>query len=553
MRLVGHRVNRHRANRPEWTERCAAALVVLLLVGLVVLPVFRLIRTVVAEGDPLRVLAAADTRHSVVNTVVLAIVVTLASVPIGAAMALALQRGDVPGRGALRLVVLLPLLVPQFVLGYSWTQAYGRAGLTDAVLGVHWPAVLGPVGVGVVLVVNAVPLVYLVSAAGLAIRAEPDLERAARLSGAGPWTALRTVTLPLLRPALAAAAVLTFVATLESFAVPQVMGAPAGFSTVTTRIYSELSLGGDPASFAEAVTLALVLVLLAAVVITPADLVLGPRLRVRRTGQQAGAAVVRRQTAGGRAVATVLWVYLGFGVAIPTVALLAAALTRAVGLPPTPANWTLDNFTAVVDRSMLVAVGRSLVLAAAAATLLTVLGALVAVVERRRRAGALGSLVTFTLVLPGSTLALAVLIAYGRWIGGTLSIILVAYLAKLWALAHRPVAGGLDRLPPEELRAARSSGASLLAAVRTVALRPLAPVLLGGWLLVFVTALHEVTMSSLLYGPRSETLAVVVLNSQELGQVGSTAALSVLLGLLLLLPALSLWPVFHRLRRVSHG
>jgi iron(III) transport system permease protein len=194
MRLVGHRANRNRANRnranrPEWTERCAAVLVVLLLVGLVVLPVFRLIRTVVAEGDPLRVLAAADTRHSVVNTVVLAIVVTLASVPIGAAMALVLRRGDVPGRGALRLVVLLPLLVPQFVLGYSWTQAYGRAGLTDAVLGVHWPAVLGPVGVGVVLVVNAVPLVYLVSAAGLAIRAEPDLERAARLSGAGPWTA----------------------------------------------------------------------------------------------------------------------------------------------------------------------------------------------------------------------------------------------------------------------------------------------------------------------------------------------------------------------------
>jgi iron(III) transport system permease protein len=235
------------------------------------------------------------------------------------------------------------------------------------------------------------------------------------------------------------------------------------------------------------------------------------------------------------------------------VALLAAALTRAVGLPPTPANWTLDNFAAVVDRSTLAAVGRSLWLAAAAATSLTVLGGLVAVVERRRGASGIGSLVTFTLVLPGSTLALAVLIAYGRWVGGTLSIILLAYLAKLWALAHRPVAGGLDRLPPEELRAARSSGATLLAAVRTVALRPLAPVLLGGWLLVFVTALHEVTMSSLLYGPRSETLAVVVLNSQELGQVGSTAALSVLLGLMLLLPALLLWPVLHRLRRVSHG
>ncbi len=535
-------------------ERSAVGLVVLMLAGVVVLPIVRLAWTVVSEGDLVRVLTGPGTREAVSNTVVLAVAVTVVSVPLGAATALALRRADLPGRQVLRLVVLLPVLVPQFVLGYSWTQAYGRAGLSDALLGLEWPGVFGPVGVGVVLVVNAVPVVYLLTAAGLAVRAEPDLERAARLSGAGPVTALRTVTLPLLRPSLAAAAVLTFVATLESFAAPQVMGAPAGFTTITTRIYSGLSLGSDPASFADAVTLALVLVVMAALIVAPADLVLGPRLRVRRSGQQSGSVAVGRRTGGGFVVAAALWSYLGLVVLVPTAALLATASTKAVGLPPTPANWTLDNFTAVVDSRMLAAVGRSLMLAAVAASLLTVLGALVAVVERRRRLGGLGSLVTFTLVLPGSTLALALLIAYGRWIGGTLAIILLAYLAKLWAFAHRPVAGGIDRLPPAELQAARSSGAGLLTAIRTVTLRPLAPVLLGGWLLVFVTALHEVTISSLLYGPRSETLAVVVLNSQELGQVGHTAALSVLLALLLVVPALLLWPVLHRVRvRERHG
>jgi iron(III) transport system permease protein len=55
-------------------------------------------------------------------------------------------------------------------------------------------------------------------------------------------------------------------------------------------------------------------------------------------------------------------------------------------------------------------------------------------------------------------------------------------------------------------------------------------------------------MSSLLYGPGSETLAVVVLNSQELGRIGPTAALSVVLTLLVALPALLLWPVAGRLR-----
>ena len=182
------------------------------------------------------------------------------------------------------------------------------------------------------------------------------------------------------------------------------------------------------------------------------------------------------------------------------------------------------------------ALGRSLGLAVVAATLLVVLGGLVAVLERRRGGRATATLVTLTLVLPGSTLAVALLIAYGRWLSGTLALILLAYLAKLWAFAHRPIAGALDRLPPDELRAARASGAGPLTAVRTVALRPLAPALLGAWLICFLTALHEVTMSSLLYGPGSETLAVVVLNSQELGRIGPTAALSVVLSVLVAVP-----------------
>ena len=128
-----------------------------------------------------------------------------------------------PGRRLLR-VVVLPLVVPQFVLGYSWTQAYGRAGFTDSLLGIHWDGLIGPAGIVVVLVVNTAPLSYLLAAAGLVTRAQPELEHAARASGATQWAALRTVTLPLLRPALAAAGVLTFVATLESFAVPQVLG-----------------------------------------------------------------------------------------------------------------------------------------------------------------------------------------------------------------------------------------------------------------------------------------------------------------------------------------
>ena len=194
-------------------------------------------------------------------------------------------------------------------------------------------------------------------------------------------------------------------------------------------------------------------------------------------------------------------------------------MTPAIGVSPEPANWTGANFASVTNERTLAALGRTGLLAVTAAVLLTGLGAAVAVLERLRAGRLVATLVTGTLVLPGSTLAVALLISYGRWLGDTLILILLAYLAKFWAFGHRPLSGALDRLPPDELQAARASGAAMVTAVRTVALRRLAPALLTAWLICCVTALHEVTMSSLLYGPGSETFAVVVLNSADLGQV----------------------------------
>jgi iron(III) transport system permease protein len=526
------------------------ALVVAFLAVLVVLPLCRLVLVVWQEGraDIARMAGSDGLRTAVWHTVALAAAVTLAAVPIGVTMALVLRRSDLPGRPFWQVAVLVPVLVPDFVLGYSWTQAYARAGFTDTLLGLRWAGIQGPLGVWLVLVVNAAPLVYLVVAVGLAARTEPDLERAARVSGAGPATTLLTVTLRLALPGVAAAAVLVFVLTLGTFAIPQVLGAPAGFSTVTTRIYANLSLGGDPTSFIEAITLALLLVIVAAVCVAPADALLAPRLRAVRGADTQGIPALPGRRAVRRAEAFGLAGYLFLTVALPLTALVLSSVTRALGLPPTPGNWTLAHFREVLTPRTFQALGRSLGLAVVAATVLVLLGALVAVIERARSGRAAATLITLTLVLPGSTLAVGLLITYGRWLSGTLTLILLAYLAKLWAFAHRPIAGALDRLPPDEMHASRASGARALTAVRTVALRPLAPALLGAWLVCFLSALHEVTMSSLLYGPGTETFAVVVLNSQELGRIGPTAALSVVLSLLVTVPAVLLFLAVGRLR-----
>jgi iron(III) transport system permease protein len=526
-----------------WSVLIASAAIV------VVVPLLMLTRTSWVEGRArvAELLTEPGFGIAVAHSFQLSAAVTALAVPIGVAIALALRDPRLPGRTFWRAAVLLPLLIPDFVLGYSWLRAYGRAGLTSELFGFVWTGVQGPVGVAVIVAVSAVPLVYLIITAGLATRAEPITERAAHASGATPVTVLRTITLPLLAPAIATSGVVVFVLTLGTFAVPQVIGTPAGFSTITTRIYSDLSYGSDPQNFIDATTLAVLLVIITLVVVGPADVLLGVRLQLRRT-----LTADLDWPSGSRLARTlkplILASYLIATAGLPLLALCSAAITRAVGVPSTPANWTWDNFLEVLTPRTGAALGRSMVLALTAASILLILGLITAALGRTRPGRGISVLITLTLVLPGSTVAIGMLLGYGRWLADTVVIILLAYLAKLWALAHRPISAAVDRVPPAGLRAARASGATLATGLGTVALPLIRVALITAWALCFLTALHEVTMSSLLYGPGSETLAVVVLNSADLGRVGVTAALSVLVTAVVVLPAGALWALTRRAR-----
>src|SRR5207302_6741297 len=117
------------------------------------------------------------------NTLIVGGAVTLVAVVGGAAAALAVERRPPRERRLLRLAIALPLLTPEFVLGYRWSQAYGPAGFTDRYLHVQLPGLLGPTGIIIALSAHTLPLAYLAVAAGLASRPVLELEYAARASG----------------------------------------------------------------------------------------------------------------------------------------------------------------------------------------------------------------------------------------------------------------------------------------------------------------------------------------------------------------------------------
>jgi iron(III) transport system permease protein len=500
-----------------------------LIVALVAVPLWSLGRIAAAAGltGMARDLNTPGSRVAIVHTVAVAGAVTVLAVTAGTALALAVERRPARSRLLPRLLVATPLAIPEFVLGFAWSQAYGPAGLSDRLTGLTMPGLFGPAGIIAVLSVYGLPLAYLAVTAGLAARADPGMERAARAAGAGGWTTLRTVTLPLLRIPLLAAAALVFVTAAASFAVPEVLGTPAGFATVSTLIYTDLAFSAAPAAFTALVVLALGLVVLVLLAVGPLDLWLARLPRAART--QAPPAAAARRTTGDRVLMPVIWAYAVFAAALPMLTLILTALTRGPGLAPVPANWTLANFSAGFSGGAGAALARSTALALAAALAAPAIGALVAALARGRWRGPLATVVTLAYAIPGSALAVGIIIGYGRWLDGSALIILLAYVAKFWVFGHRPVQAALDRLPPGLTRAARLSGAGPAVAARTVVLPPLRVAAVTAAGLVFVLAFHELTMSTILYGPGTETFAVVIMNSQDVGGAGATAALALVL------------------------
>jgi iron(III) transport system permease protein len=498
--------------------------VALAVVGLVVFPLVELGRELAgtgwgAIGETLR----GGAWSPIINTVwtsALATALTLVGATTIAILAMGMRRR---ARIVVLVAMVAPLLVPPFVSAISWGAAYGPGGLTDDLFGLEMPGLFGPVGIVALLVVSAMPIAYLIIAAALETRTERDLVRAARVSGADRRTALRTITLPLLRPALVAAGAVTFVMSANAFGVPAVLGTPARFATTTTRLYRDLVFSADPATFERVLVLAGFLALLTLLVVGAADTVgrVPLRFRVEASGPDAAE---RPDTGAG-------WViggYVAVTTLLPLLALVLVSLTRAVGLAPTPSNWTIGNYRTALAGDAAASFVTSLVLAVAAASIVVVLGGVLVALERRRRSGA-GTAAALSFAVPGSVLAVSVLLAYGPWLRDTVAIILLAYVAKFWALGHRPIAGSADALSPERFGAARVSGATGFGALRTIVFPLLRPALVAAWLVVFMFGIHELTISSLLHGPSTATLAVTVLDLQQLGDQTVTAALAVVL------------------------
>ncbi|MGF7119939.1 ABC transporter permease [Rhodococcus sp. AG1013] len=467
------------------------------------------------------------------NSVVSAGLSAVLAVLVATAMALSLDRTDLPGRRVLRLILLSPLLIPPFVGAIAWTGLFGPSGTinklwTGAFGGPLWN-IYGGDGVVFLLTVHSYPMAYLIISA--ALRKVPgDLEQAARIAGASPWRAALTVTLPLLRPALLAAFTLTAVSNLADFGIPALVGLPERYVTLSTMVYRYIQSGtvDSPLEVVSTIGIALLVLAAAAVCID--------RLLSRRA-QQLDGPVTEGQLLplGAARIPTTVAVWVA-GLALtllPIAALATQALLPAPGVPLTWDNLTIDNLVnAVTAPGTLVGVQNSVMLAVGAGVVCAVAGLAVGVLTTRTRNRSnvgLDLVVMLPQAMPGLVIAVGWLII-GRYTGlfDTVWVILCAYVTAFVAIVVQAVRGPLTSTPTALEEAARISGASQVRALHDVPWKMAVPAAMTGGVLVALTAVRELTMSVLLVAPGTQTLGVSIFNLQQAGDYNAASALSLI-------------------------
>jgi iron(III) transport system permease protein len=453
------------------------------------------------------------------------------------------ERTDLPGREAWYSFILFPLLVPTPVLAIAWILLMGpNAGWFNLMIrALTGSGGVGPINIfsmGGLIVCQALastPYVFLLLCATLRSM-DPALEEASGASGASPLSTFRRITLPVLLPGLLAPAVLITLITAEQFELPLIIGLPAKVTVFSYRIYFELNPLGSLPNYGAAAALSLpflafgiVLLLLYNHLIRRADsyvTVTGKAFRQRRLSLRMwrvpalGFATLYVAVAALCPAAVLLWTSF-FGYTLPLNAM--------------PSDFSIAAYQHLfANRTFWIGLKNTLEVATLSALIVTAIGVLLGWIITRSRSR-LRHLLDFISVLsvgiPAVIAALGVVILYLSLpigIYGTVWILVLAYSFR-FATTTRLARAGFMQIHQELEEASATSGARWITTQWRILIPLMLPVLISGFVLLFIVGVREFTMPLVLFSSDNVVLSVLLWQLFQYGEPAPSAALASLI------------------------
>jgi iron(III) transport system permease protein len=460
---------------------------------------------------------------------------------LGIPLALFMTTYEFPGRRLTSALVMMPIVLPPLIGVLSFVFLLSESGFLPR--GLHllfgldastW-SLGGAWGIVAVHAYSFYVFFYTFVSAALEGR-DPSLGEAARSLGASRWMRMRRVTLPLLTPAIIGAALLVFMVSMASFSAPLLFGGE--IRVLSVQIY-QTKLSGD-LELAATQTVMLSVISLGFLV-----LVRTWGKHRRNTASSKGSTRARLNLPDGAARLIVPPVAIGCALLaiLPHLTLVLLSFTKQGTWTFRLAGWLPSEYTFDNYRYLLRVVApllHSLELAAIATLGNVVFGIAIGwlITSGRFRWGrVLDALVMLPWALPGTVVAINLISAFntanpfsfGRVLVGSFWLLPIAYFVRNLPLVARAATSAFEQLDPALDEAARSLGAGRWLRLRRVTLPLIAPGVVGGSLLAFVTALGEFVSSVLLWVPSNQPISMAIFNEYREYNLEAAAAYGVVL------------------------
>ena len=477
--------------------------------------------------------------NPLVTTIILAVSSSVLCCLVAAPMGWLVARTDLPFTGAIRALVTASFVTPPFLGAIAWEiLAAPNSGLLNklyrhlsgAEMGEYLFNIYSLPGLIFVISCYTFPYVFVLVANALD-RIPGDLEDASAMLGGSTWTTARRITIPLAMPALLAGALIAFLQAMVLFGSPAILALPAGFHTMTTKIWSLFQYPPKPELAAAA---SLPLLVVTVMLLRAQQMILGRKGYTVVGGKGADPRLIKLGWLTVPAMAFVVFV-LCLPVFLPYFALFNAAFSPIATNLLTPATFTLHNFhfTFFELSATQSALQNTFILGAAAATFGTLLALIISYSTARQAVTgyqALGFLATAPIAIPGIVLGVGLFLSYTRpplMLYGTLWVLLIAYVTIELPAAYQQMQSAFRSVHTELEDASRILGASRLRTLMDVTAPLLRTNVLATWCFIFVSTIRELSAAIMLFTSETKVVSVLIFDLKESGDLGAIAVLGI--------------------------
>ena len=522
------------------------ALIGFVLVGTVV-PMVILILQAISTGSILQsftpdisidnfvtAIQSSTFQSAIKNTFIFSLGSVVISHILGGTFAFILTRLEVPHSSKFHTTMFLPIFVSPLVLSLGFLFSFSEGG--------YYHGILTSIGIApsitnvwVMVFISSIwltPFSYSFISAGLQ-NIDPEMEDAARITGAADWKVLTNVSIPLLKPFVLSSLFITVLLTFQEISIPAILGLPDRIYVLSTYLIA-LQQQSTPPPYGELAAVGIIMVVISLTIVVTITRIIGDVSKYTVITGRGRERTIDTSKPVQYGAATFLALYLLVFIFVPLFQILSVGLTRGGGVTTlqfselAPVHfvglWESDSLRQAVQNSFTIAL-----ITASASVVLTGVISYISNRVDSITSSVLGSIVWVPIATPGVVLGLAYLwtvLLFNVGLYGTVTVLILAFFIRYLALGVR-MNNSLITQQAEELdEQAKVCGASLFSRLRNVVFPNAKNGMMSVWVILFTLFMAELSTSIFLYTTSSRVITVTIFELWRTAQYGALGALA---------------------------